>query len=101
MSLNIDLIKRGSEGELVLSGRLDSITSEEAGKIFARMAERFNDLIVDMKNVDYVSSAGLRVLLSAYISMNNKNGTFKLKNVNKAVMEVFEITGFAGLYTFI
>ena len=101
MSLNIDLVKHGNEGELILKGRLDSITSEEAGKIFDSVAERFDDLVIDMKGVDYISSAGLRVFLRTYIALNNKNGTMKLKNVDKAVMEVFEITGFAGLYTFI
>ena len=101
MSLSIDLIKRGTEGELVLKGRLDSVTSEEAGRIFEKVAQRFDNLIVDMKDVVYISSAGLRVFLQTFITMNNKNGTMKLKNVDKAVMEVFEITGFAGLYTFI
>ena len=101
MSLNIDLIKHGTQGELVLKGRLDSNTSEEAGKIFERMAERFDDLIIDLKDVTYISSAGLRVFLRTFVTLNNKNGTMKLKNVDKAVMEVFEITGFAGLYTFI
>lgn len=101
MNLSIDLIKHGNEGELVLKGRLDSITSEEAGKIFNNVAERFDDLTIDMKDVDYISSAGLRVFLRTFITLNNKNGTMKLKNVDKAVMEVFEITGFAGLYTFI
>jgi anti-sigma B factor antagonist len=101
MNLSIDLIKHGNEGELVIKGRLDSITSEEAGKIFDNVAERFDDLTIDMKDVDYISSAGLRVFLRTFITLNNKNGTMKLKNVDKAVMEVFEITGFAGLYTFI
>lgn len=101
MSLSIDLIKHGTEGELVLNGRLDSNTSEEAGRIFERTAQRFESLLVNMKGLEYVSSAGLRVLLTTFITLNNKNGTLKLKNVNKQVMEVLEITGFAGLYTFV
>ena len=101
MNLGIDLIKRGTAAELVLKGRLDGVTSEEAGKIFARVVERFDDLVIDMKDVDYISSAGLRVFLNTFIALNNKNGTMKLKNVDKNVMEVFEITGFTGLYTFI
>ena len=101
MGLKIDLVKRGNEGELVLAGRLDSVSAVEAGKIFDRMVERFTDLVVNMKDLEYISSAGLRVIMRTYISLNNKGGTLKLKNVNKMVMEVFEITGFAGLYTFI
>ena len=49
MSLNLDLINRGSEGELVLVGRLDSITSEEAGMVFNDLTERFDSLILNMK----------------------------------------------------
>lgn len=101
MNLSIDLIKRGGEAELVLKGRLDGVTSEEAGKIFDNVVERFDDLVIDMKDVDYISSAGLRVFLRTFIALNNKNGTMKLKNVDKSVMEVFEITGFTGLYTFV
>ncbi|MBQ6159564.1 MAG: STAS domain-containing protein [Oscillospiraceae bacterium] len=101
MSLNLDLINRGSEGELVLVGRLDSVTSEEAGKVFDELTERFDDLILNMKDLDYISSAGLRLLKRAYMAMRRKGGSLKLKNVNKMVMEVFEVTGFAGLLQFI
>ncbi len=101
MSLSIDLIKHGTEGELVLNGRLDSNTSQEAGEIFDRTAQRFDSLLINMKGLEYISSAGLRVLLTTFMTLNNKNGTLKLKNVNKQVMEVLEITGFAGLYTFV
>jgi anti-sigma B factor antagonist len=101
MSLNLDLINRGAEGELVLSGRLDSVTSEEAGKVFDEVAERFDSLILNMKDLDYISSAGLRLIKRAYMTMRRKGGSLKLKNVNKMVMEVFEVTGFAGLLQFI
>lgn len=101
MSLNLDLINRGTEGELVLVGRLDSITCEEAGKVFDDLTERFDDLILNMKDLDYISSAGLRLIKRAYMAMRRKGGSLKLKNVNKMVMEVFEVTGFAGLLQFI
>ena len=51
MSLNLDLINRGAEGELVLIGRLDSVTSEEAGKVFDDLTERFDDLILNTLGV--------------------------------------------------
>ena len=101
MSLNLDLINRGTEGELVLTGRLDSVTSEEAGKVLDELTERFDVLILNMKDLDYISSAGLRLLKRAYMAMRRKNGSLLLKNVNKMVMEVFEVTGFAGLLQFI
>ena len=101
MSLNLDLINRGAEGELVLTGRLDSVTSEEAGKVLDELTERFDCLILNMKDLDYISSAGLRLIKRAYMAMRRKGGSLKLKNVNKMVMEVFEVTGFAGLLQFI
>ena len=101
MSLKLDLINRGQEGELVLVGRLDSVTSVEAEKVIDELTQRFDVLILNMKDLDYISSAGLRILKRAYMSMRRKGGSLKLKNVNKMVMEVFEVTGFAGLLQFI
>ncbi len=101
MSLNLDLINRGSEGELVLTGRLDSVTSVEAEKVLDDLTERFDTLILNMKDLDYISSAGLRILKRTFMAMRRKEGSLKLKNVNKMVMEVFEVTGFAGLLQFI
>ena len=101
MSLNLNLINRGTEGELVLIGRLDSSTSVEAEKVVMDLTERFDGLILNMQDLDYISSAGLRILKKAYMAMRRKGGSLKLKNVNKMVMEVFEVTGFAGLLEFI
>ncbi len=101
MSLNLNLINRGTEGELVLIGRLDSNTAVEAEKVIDELTGRFDTLILDMKELDYISSAGLRILKRAYMAMRRKDGRLLLKNVNKMVMEVFEVTGFAGLLQFI
>lgn len=101
MSLNLNLINRGTEGELVMIGRLDSNTSVEAEKVIDELTARFDTLILDMKDLDYISSAGLRILKKSYMSMRRKGGSLQLKNVNKMVMEVFEVTGFAGLLQFI
>lgn len=101
MKLNMELINRGTEGELVLSGRLDNTTANEAEKIFDQLTDRFDTLILDMKDLEYISSAGLRILKRCYMSMRRKDGRLLLKNVNKMVMEVFEVTGFAGLLQFI
>ena len=101
MSLNMNLINRGSEGELILIGRLDSNTSVEAEKVMDELTKRFDDLILNMMELDYISSAGLRILKRSYMTMRRKGGSLKLKNVSKMVMEVFEVTGFAGLLQFI
>ena len=57
------------------------------------------ELVLDLKNLEYISSAGLRVLLSAQKKMNRK-GSMVIKNVNDTVMEVFEITGFVDILRF-
>ena len=95
--MTIKLINRGTEGELLLEGRLDAVTAPEAEEIFAQMAERFDKLILNMDKLQYISSAGLRVLKKTYMATVKKNGILELSHVSKLVMEVLEMTGFAGL----
>ena len=98
--MNIKLINRGQEGELVLEGRLDTLTAPEAEEVFNQMAERFEKIVLNMAGMEYVSSAGLRTLKRLHMAMKKKNGSLVLTNVRKKVMEVFEMTGFAGLLNF-
>ena len=98
--MNIKLIIRGQEGELVLEGRLDTLTAPEAEEVFNQMAERFEKIVLNMAGMEYVSSAGLRTLKRLHMAMKKKNGSLVLTNVRKMVMEVFEMTGFAGLLNF-
>ena len=95
--MNIKLINRGQEGELVLEGRLDTLTAPEAEEVFNQTAERFDKVILNMRDLEYVSSAGLRTLKRLHMAMKKKNGNLVLTNVRKMVMEVFEMTGVAGL----
>ena len=95
--MTIKLINRGTEGELLLDGRLDAVTSTEAEAIFLQMTERFDKLTLNMEKLQYISSAGLRVLKKTYMASVRKNGALELSHVNKLVMEVLEMTGFAGL----
>ena len=98
--MNIKLINRGQEGELVLEGRLDTLTAPEAEEVFNQMAERFEKIVLNMAGVEDVASAGLRPLTGLPMAMKKKNGSLVLTNVRKMVMEVFEMTGFAGLLNF-
>ena len=95
--MTIKLINRGTEGELLLEGRLDAVTSLEAEGIFLQMTERFDKLILNMENLQYISSAGLRVLKKTYMATVKKEGNLELSHVTKPVMEVLEMTGFSGL----
>lgn len=99
--MHIKLINRGSEGEVMLEGRLDTNTSPEAEKVLLGLAERFDKLTLNFSGLTYISSAGLRVMKRLYSAMAPKNGEIVLKNVNKMVMEVFEMTGFVSLFRFI
>ena len=98
--MTIKLVSRETEGELLLEGRLDSNSSPEAGEIFQKMAERFDRVILNMAGLEYVSSAGLRIIKLLHMAMRKKNGELVVTNVNRMVMEVFEMTGFAGLLKF-
>ncbi len=95
--MNIELINRGAEGELKISGRLDTNTASEGEKAFLDAAERFNTLTLNMEGLEYLSSAGLRAIKRAHVALRRKGGTLTIKNVNETVMEVLEITGFAEM----
>ena len=97
----IKLVNRETEGELLIEGRLDSNSAPEAEEIFTQVGERFDKVILNMEKLEYTSSAGLRIIKNLQVQMNKKQGELALKNVNKMVMEVFEMTGFAGFLKFI
>lgn len=93
MSLNIE--KNFSDvNTLVLSGRLDTITAPQLEAELEKILPDSVALVLDMANLEYISSAGLRVILKAQKTMNTK-GTMKLIHVGESIMEVFDITGFS------
>lgn len=94
--LNIEKKKEGSKLELVLAGRLDTTTAPELEKELKASLDGVNELVFDMASLEYISSAGLRVLLSAQKIMN-KQGTMKVLHVNETIMEIFEVTGFSDI----
>lgn len=98
--MTIKLVNRGAAGELLISGRLDTTTAPDAEEIFNEVSGRFDKVILNFADLEYVSSAGLRVLKRLHMVMRKKGGEMVLTNVNKMVMEVFEMTGFAGLLQF-
>jgi len=95
--MDVKLVNRGAEGELILSGDLDTKTSRDAEALFLQMADRFTNITLNMLDLEYVSSAGLRAIRNLYMKLNQKGGKLELSNVNENVMEVFEMTGLAGL----
>ena len=93
-------IKRNAEETIIeLAGRLDTTTAPALDKTINNDVEGTKNLVLNFKSLEYISSAGLRVLLSAQKKMQ-KIGSMKVINVCEEVMEVFEMTGFADILTF-
>ena len=90
--------QEGSNLTVKLEGRLDTMTAPELEKSLAGSLDGVTDLTFDMEGLEYISSAGLRVLLATQKTMN-KQGTMKVCKVQEMVMEVFEVTGFNDILT--
>ena len=96
--MTIDQYKNDTEMRLALTGRLDTMSSPKLGEIITNGLDGITDLTLDLKGLDYISSAGLRVLLCAKKKMD-ACGTMKLIGVSPMIMEIFEITGFSEILT--
>ena len=78
---------------LEISGRLDSATAPNLEKIINEFPDDTKELVFDMPSIEYISSAGIRVLLGAYNKMILNQGTMRIEKINDIVREVFEMTG--------
>lgn len=90
--MNIVKQEQGTTLNVRPEGRMDTNTSKELEEALAPELEKYNTIVLDFSEIRYLSSAGLRVLLSMQKKMKGKE--FSITNVNSNVMEVFEITGF-------
>ena len=88
----------GANLQIALEGRLDTMTAPELEAEMNQSLGNAESLILDFSKLDYISSAGLRVLLSAHKVMSAKGG-MKVTNASEIVREVFEVTGFADILT--
>ena len=98
--MTIKLVNRGTEAELLLGGRLNSVAAVETEEIFRDVSERFDRVILNMSTLENVSSAGIRLIRILDMNLRKKNGELIIKNVNKMIMEVFEMVGLVGLLRF-
>jgi anti-sigma B factor antagonist len=96
--MTIEKTKNGSALTIALSGRLDTMTAPNLEAELGDALEGVEELMFDLEKLEYISSAGLRVLLSAQKTMN-RQGSMKVKNANEIIMEIFEVTGFADILT--
>lgn len=96
--MKIDVNKIDAKAIVALTGRLDTTTAPELEAELKNVIEGCSDLVFDFENLEYISSAGLRILLATQKTMN-KQGAMVIKNVAASIMEVFEITGFVDILT--
>ena len=96
--MEIGIERNGNTLEIKLADRLDTVTSPQLEEKLKKELEGITNLQFDFAELEYVSSAGLRVLLTASKKMK-KQGKMEIHNVNEEVMEVFTITGFADILT--
>ena len=94
--MTIEIKRNAEETTIELAGRLDTTTAPALDKTINNDIEGTKNLVLDFKSLEYISSAGLRVLLGAQKKMQ-KIGSMKVTNVCEEVMEVFEMTGFADI----
>lgn len=96
--MTVERIKNGGALTLAIEGRMDSLSSPELEEIINTELDGVNELTLDFSGVDYISSAGLRVLLCA-LKKPEVGGNMRVKNVCPTVSEIFEITGFNEILT--
>ena len=94
--MTMEISKNAAETVIRICGRLDTVTAPALDKAINEDLGEVENLILDVKDMEYISSAGLRVLLSAQKKMQ-KTGSMKLIHVCEEVMDVFEMTGFADI----
>ena len=99
--MNIKQNKQGNKLILSIEGRIDTVTAPTFMETIQKETPGLSELELDFGKVDYVSSAGLRVLLFAQKTMKGQGGTMVVSNVNSDIMETFELTCFTDILTII
>ncbi len=96
--LNVSKTIENGKASFALEGRLDTVTAPELEKALKDSLDGIDELVLDFDKLEYISSAGLRVLLSAQKTMSEKGG-MKITNVSEIISEIFEVTGFSDILT--
>lgn len=96
--MTINHTREGAALTVALEGRLDTTTAPQLEAELKQSLDGVTALTLDMQKLDYLSSAGLRVLLAAQKQMN-KQGSMVIRHVNETIMEIFEVTGFSDILT--
>ncbi len=98
--MTIQKTRNGNTLTIAPESRLDTMTAPELEGLLKESLEGVTELVFDLEKLDYISSAGLRVLLSAQKTMN-RQGSMKVLHANETILEIFEITGFSDILTLV
>ncbi len=99
--MTISRQQNGTDLILSIAGRLDTTTAPELEDIIRNGLDGITSLTIDLKDLDYISSAGLRILLQASKSMNSKDGSLQISDPSPSIVEIFELTGFDTILTIV
>ena len=94
--LDIEKKIEDAKASVSLAGRLDTVSAPELEEVLSELIPGIGELTLDLKDLDYISSAGLRVLLSVHKIMD-RQGILKVANAGETIMEIFEVTGFSEI----
>ena len=83
---------------LKLKGRLDTKTSKDAADVFTEVGEKYDNVTLDLKDLSYISSAGIRAVRNLYMILFRKKGTLSVENPGENVLSVFKMTGLSNLF---
>ncbi len=97
--MNINKANEGDKLTIALEGRLDTTTSPQLEEELKGALDGIKELVFDFSGLEYISSAGLRILLSAQKMINKQDGSMKVTNVSEEIMEIFEVTAFVDILT--
>ena len=98
--VDLKLVNKGTEGELIIIGGLDTACAPQVEKLVNEVSDRFDIITLNLSELNYMASSGLRIVRNLQVKMNRKGGRLLIKNPKPAVMEVFEMTGFASFLEF-
>ena len=100
--MTIKFLNNEECAEFFLEGRLDSMTAPDAEKLLIDTVEEkgFLHVLIDFENIEYISSAGLRIFMKLYMNLKKKGGDLTARNTPESIMSLFEMTGFVSLFKF-
>lgn len=98
--MELKMNKQDDKLTVAIAGRLDTLSSPEVEAQLEPALEGIKELVIDLKDLEYISSSGLRVLLGAEKAMKNR-GELKIANPNETVMDIFKVTGFDSILNII